>query len=101
METRKFNFDKPFVGFDNRPLMENGEPVVISDRLGFIMFNVSTMGNQQIEASKKYLIYKLMRKLQKGGDLELTEEEKTIIRDVSADAFSAGAYGQIMEILGE
>lgn len=97
----KVSFDKPFVGFDGKPLLDNGNPVIIGERLGFLLFNISTLNNQQIAMDKKFIVYKLMQKIQKGGEIEITDEEKDILKQVSADSFSVGAYGQIMEILGE
>ena len=101
METRKYNFDRPFVGFDGKPVLEKGEPVIISERLGFILFNLSSMNNQLISQEKKYQAYKLMRKVQAGGEIELSQDEKEIIKAASSESFSVGAYGQIVEILGE
>lgn len=97
----KVNFSKPFVGTDKMPLMEKGEPVIIGERLGFLMFNMSTVNDQEINPEKKYVIYKLMRKIQQGGEIEINDEEKQIIKQVACDSFSVGAFGQVMEILGE
>lgn len=101
METRKYNFDRPFVGLDGKPLLVKGEAVIMSERLGFILFNLSSMNNQLISQEKKYQAYKLMRKIQAGGEIELSQDEKEIIKDAASDAFSVGAYGQIIDILGE
>lgn len=101
MKQKKYNFDKPFVGFDKLPLMEKGEPVIIGERLGFILFNMSSMNSQLISQETKYQAYKLMRKIQNGGEIELSDDEKNIIKSAASEAFSVGAYGQIMEILGE
>ena len=101
MKQKKYNFDKPFVGFDGKPIIEQGETVHIGERLSFFLFSISTLNSQMMGQEQKYQAYKLMRKLQKGGEVELTEEEKTLVKQVAAETFSVGAYGQIVEILGE
>lgn len=97
----KVNLDKPFVGFDGKPVLEKGEAVIISEKLGFILFNISSLNNQQIPQETKFVVYKLMQKIQKGGEIEISDEERDIIKTVASDSFSVGAFGQIMEILGE
>ena len=101
MKIMKVSFDKPFVGLDNKPLLEKGEPVIIGEKLGFLMFNLSSLNAQDIPQDRKFAIYRLMQKIQKGGEIEISEDERDIIKSVASDAFNVGAFGQIMEILGE
>lgn len=55
-------------------------------------------GDETNDMKKKYEYFKLSQKMQK-GEADFTTEELTIIKNVAANAFVPGAYGQIYELI--
>lgn len=100
----KVNFYKEFVDCFGNPIVENknGEAVpqevwrVIATKL----FGLSILGGTMLSAEKKYMAYELsMRISSNPAQAECTTEEASFIKDVCAEHLSAGAYGQVVDII--
>lgn len=96
----KVNFDKPFTDADGQAVMVGDQKQMISERLGFMLFNLVQIKGQPATPEQKYEAYCLLRKIkQNPGEVEITTEEGTLLKDIAAEALSAGAYGQIYDII--
>lgn len=104
----KVNFKIPFADcFGNtvmRKTWEGGkeadEPVMVWHELAVQLFNASTSGQAPLDAAQKYMAYTLSRRIAASPDaVDLTPEEAALLKMLSSTSFSAGAYGQIADIL--
>lgn len=49
---------------------------------------------------KKYELHKISRKIAADPEsVEMTTEEASLLKEVAAEAYSCGAYGQIVDII--
>lgn len=72
----------------------------IAEQLCMYLFNLSTMQGNPVPADRKYIAYKLCNHISSCPDeVELTAEECALVKELSNEAFSAGAYGQIVDII--
>lgn len=95
----KVNFDKPFMDCYGSPVNSDKDRT-IAKSLCTIIFNLSTLGGIPIPAEKKYSLHKLCMKIaQSPEEVEITTEEGTLIKEVAAEAYSCGGYGQIVDII--
>ena len=90
----KINFAQPFVTFDGKKLEGT-----ISERLGQALFNVSTLENRSLSADEKYMSYKLCQKMASNKEIEISAEEASFIKRISAEVLTAGAYGQVVDLI--
>ncbi len=96
----KVNLNKPFIDADGNPVMMGDQKQVISDRLGFTLFNLVEINGKPATPEQKYMAYCLLRKIkQNPEEVELTTEEGTMLKTIAAETLSAGAYGQIHDII--
>ncbi len=96
----KVNFNKPFMDATGKPVMMGDQKQVISERLGFMLFNLSQIKGQPATPEQKYQAYCLLKKIKDNPEeVEITTEEGTLIKDIAAEVLSAGAYGQIYDII--
>lgn len=72
----------------------------MAEELCLTLFNLSTLGGAMVPAEKKYLAYRLSLRISTCPDaVELTTEEASFIKEVSAEAYSAGAYGRVADLI--
>lgn len=90
----KVNFNQSFKDFRGKSLGVN-----ISDEVGKILFNLSTSGQAPLGADEKYMAYKLCHRITSSEEVELTNEEAAFIIKVCGEYLTAGAYGQIRDLL--
>ena len=92
----KVNFNTPFSDcFGNKIEGKN-----IAGQICLFLFNLSTMSGSPVPAEKKYMAYSLCNRISKSPEeVELTTEEASFIKEVSSEVMSAGAYGQIADII--
>lgn len=96
----KVIFNKPFKDYKGNDVVAGGKPVMISDEIGRILFGLSTSGNVPLNADEKYLAYKLCSRIS-GTDeaIDITAEEGAFIVKVCGEMLTAGAYGQIRDLI--
>lgn len=72
----------------------------VADQIGLVMFQLHQIGGQPVDGAKKYLAYKIVNKITTSPTaVVLSDEEKELIEAVAAESFSAGVFGQIMDII--
>lgn len=72
----------------------------VADNIGITLYQLHSLGGQPVDASKKYLAYKIATKvIADPSAVELSSEEKELIESVAAENFPAGIFGQLMEII--
>lgn len=90
------NLDKNFLDAFGRPI-ENGR---IADKLGMLLFNLSTVHGTPVTPEKKYAAYQMCQRINSNASaVELSLEEAAMIKDACAEHLSAGAYGQVVDLL--
>jgi hypothetical protein len=72
----------------------------IAEKLGMVLFNLSTVNGAPLGGAKKYEAYSLCHRIASNPEaVELTVEEAALLKDVCAEQLSAGAYGQIVDLI--
>lgn len=95
----KVNFNQPFKDFKGNEVNVNGRNVLISDEIGKILFNLGMTGNTPLNADEKYMSYKLCNRINTSGIVELTADECAFIVKVCGESLTAGAYGQVRDLI--
>lgn len=91
----KVDFNKQFVGAKGEPLKEN-----IADTIAAYMFNFAGLNDKPATREQKMTAYRIYRKITKDPySVEITTEEATFIKDVCGETLTAGAYGQIEDLI--
>lgn len=93
----RVNFKQPFkdcYGADIEPANSIGEQLCVQ------LFSVSKIDGQPLSPEEKYMAYKLCGRIAASPEnVELTSEEGTFIKRLAANIYSAGAYGQIVDLI--
>lgn len=90
----KVNFNQSFKDFKGNEI-----GVTIADEVGKVLFNVSTSGNVPMSADEKYMAYKLCNRICTCGEAEISAEESAFLVKVCGEYLTAGAYGQVRDLL--
>lgn len=96
------NFNREFIDcFGNGIPGKNPEKVSnMAEELCLTLFNLSTLGGGIVSPDKKYMAYRLSLRISECPDaVELTTEEASFLKEVSAEAYSAGAYGRVADLI--
>lgn len=96
------NFDRNFTDCFGKaiPGKTPGKESNIAEELCLTLFNLSQMGGVVVSREKKYKAYLLCRRISENpGAVEIDVEEAGFLKEVSAEAYSAGAYGQIEDLI--
>lgn len=94
------NLNVPFVDLMGKPIYENGKEANVADRIASLLFNLSALHKEPLNAEQKYQAYKLCTAIiHSPSSVELSAEQASFIKDVCSEAFSAGAYGQVVDII--
>lgn len=97
----KKNFNKKIVDYNGTPVMENGVNIIIKDIICKYLFLGAGIKDDD-NGDKKYEAYKLMRKISEAkGDVDISDKESILIKQVCSLSLNAGAYGQIVELLNK
>lgn len=88
------NFNQSFKDFKGNEI-----GLKISDEIGKMLFNISTSNKNPLSADEKYMAYKLCNRICSGGETELTSEESAFIVRVCGEYMTAGAYGQVKDLI--
>lgn len=91
------NFDVNLKDKDQNNWIENEKPV--SAKALIIDAILANLPDEQPNALEKMQRYDLYKKLLNGGDVELTTEELSLIKQAVGKIYSPLAVGQIYEII--
>ena len=93
---KKVDFNRKFKDFKGK---EFGTEMV-GEQIAKVLFGAGGVPELPIENSDKFRAYKLSTKLIAGdGAIEINDDDEAFLEKFCAVTFSAGAYGQIMDIL--
>lgn len=91
----KVNFNRQFVGAKSEPLKEN-----IADTIAAYMFNLAGLNDKPATREQKMTAYRIYKKIvENPSSVDITTEEASFIKDVCGETLTAGAYGQIEDII--
>lgn len=96
------NFNQDFIDcFGNSiPGQDSQKATNMAEQLALTLFNLSTLGGGIVPPDKKYMAYRLSLRISECPDaVELTVEEANFLKEVSAEAYSAGAYGRVADLI--
>ena len=92
----KVNLKKQFVDFAN----PNKQQEEIWKLMSVALFNLNHIHGTELNAEQKYAAYLLCRKISEHPEsVDITSEEAVMIKNVAAETLSAGAYGQIVDLI--
>lgn len=90
----KINFNVPFMDYKGQPTQQ-----IIGEEIAKALFNAG-MRNNQIGNEDKYQAYKLCRSISEAnGEVEISTEEATLVKNICANCMTAGGYGQLYELI--
>lgn len=98
----KVNFNKPFVDCFRKEVVneKTGKEINIAESLCLVIFNLNMLGGTPIPAEKKYELHKISRKIAADPEsVEITTEEGSLLKEVAAESYSCGAYGQVVDLI--
>lgn len=100
----KVNFNAVFKDCFGNPIVESryGEsaPQEVWRVVASKLFGLSVLGGTMLSPDQKYMAYELsMRISGNPSETECTTEEASFIKDVCAEQLSAGAYGQVVDMI--
>lgn len=98
----KVNLDKSFKDcFGNDVVNDKtGKATNMAESLCMVIFNLNILGGTPLPAEKKYDLHRLCRKIADfPGAVEISTEEGTLLKEVAAEAYSCGAYGQVVDTI--
>ena len=91
----RVKFNRPFVDQKGSPLS-----VMMADEIGKSLFFLGSSGKSQVSAEDKYKAYKLCNRISSSQEsTELTADEAAFVLRICGDTLSAGAYGQIRDLI--
>ena len=93
----KANLDKKFKGIDGKEMSPDNPNMKIM--IAQALFNGQGVGTS---AEEKFAAYRLCNRLtSEQGELELDKDERNLLRSAACAALTPGAYGQIIDLIGE
>ena len=90
----KANFNQSFKDFRG-----NEVGVKMADEIGKVLFNLSASNKAPLSADEKYMAYKLCNRICANGEVELNSEECAFIVRICGEYLTAGAYGQVRDLI--
>lgn len=91
----KVNFNRRFKDFRGKETKEE-----IAEKVAEALYSAGAIPELAIKREDKFRAYKLCRRIMdSNGAVEITSEDATLIKDVCSKFLTAGAYGQIHELI--
>lgn len=91
----KVNLNKKFKDFRGQETKEE-----IADKVAEALYSAGAIPELAIRHEDKFRAYKLCQQIiNNEGIIEITSEDATLIKDVCSKFLTAGAYGQIHELI--
>ena len=93
----KVNFNKPLKTFKGEDMKDEfGKVQIIKD---IVCARLYSSGDEMNE-DEKYESYKLMTRINAAdGDMDISDKESLLIKECCNNTLTAGAFGQIFELL--
>ena len=97
----RVNLKRPIIGLDQKPVpRKDGTPTMANEEIAVYLYNLSNINGVNLTAEQKYRVYNLCMRIASCPDsVELTTEEACLIKDVCCEKMSAGAYGQVVDMI--
>lgn len=100
----KINFKKDFVDCFGNPIEENVNGNVVhvnvARKLAASLFSISNVEGKPLTGDEKYMAYSISCRMANTPEsVELTTEEATFLKKVCSELLSAGAYGQLYDLI--
>lgn len=91
------NMDAVLKTLNGEPLIDAGKPVTLKD----VCVNalLAQQDGEVVDAKEKFARYELALKVNKGGDVEVTAEEITKIKDLTGKIYPTLVVGQVFYLL--
>lgn len=71
----------------------------MSDELAKALFGFNQFKGEPVSPEQKLMAYRLFRKLNADGEVEISTEEASFIKHLAAESLLAGAYGQVYDLI--
>lgn len=96
-DNMKVNLNQAFKDFKGNDILVGGKAALLSEEIGKTLYMYGV--ESKASADEKYMAYKLCNRIMASDIVELTLDEASFIVRICGERFSAGAYGQIRELL--
>ena len=91
----KVDFNKKFRDYKGNEL-----GIIIADKVAEALYSAGATQELAIKREDKFRAYKLCQIIMgNNGVIDITSEDATLIKDICANYLTAGAYGQIYELI--
>nr|DAW34427.1 MAG TPA: hypothetical protein [Caudoviricetes sp.] len=91
----KVDLNKKFKDFKGNETTE-----VIADKVAEALYSAGAIPEWKIEKKDKFRAYKICQKIiNNNGIIDIESEDAALIKDVCSNFLTAGAYGQIHELI--
>lgn len=91
----KVNFNQKFKDFRGNELND-----CIADRVAEALFSAGMSSDLPIKREDKFRAYKLSQKIISSDNIiELSSEDVSLIKEITSNFLTAGAYGQVEELI--
>lgn len=100
----KINFNRPLLDFKGNEAIKvvNGKEVkqLLRDVVSEALYAARMNPQLGIDMSKKLRAYKMLQQIiNNRGVIEVNTEDATLLKEICADVFTAGSFGQINELI--
>ncbi|WP_196051868.1 hypothetical protein [Bacteroides clarus] len=100
----KIDFRKNLLNFRGQPVMKivNGKEISqkLSDMVAEALYSAGMDPQKPMDTSKKLKAYNLLQQIiHNNGIIEAETEDVALLKEICAGFFTAGAYGQIHELI--
>ena len=100
----KINLNRPLVDFKGNEAIKvvNGKEVkqYLRDMVSEALYAAGSNPQQGLDMSKKLRAYKMLQQIiNNRGVLDIETEDATLLKEICADFFVSGAYGQIYDLI--
>lgn len=100
----RINLKKCFVDIFGNPVIEKrgqeSAPQEMWRLLAMSLFSLSSLGGRPLAKEQKYMAYSMSRRMAESpASFECTAEEAAFLKDVCSETLSAGAYGQVVDLI--
>ena len=91
----KIDLNRNFKDYKGRETKE-----VIADKVAEALYSAGAVREWPIRREDKFRAYRLCRRIMDGGGrVEIESEDATLIKEVCSNFLTAGAYGQVHELI--
>lgn len=100
----KVNLNRNLLDFKGQEVVElvNGKEKkkFLRDMVAEALFAAGSNPKKELEMGKKLRAYKMLQQvINNRGVLDIETEDATLLKEICADFFTAGAYGQIYDLI--